>query len=420
MKRYLIIFVLFICSVAVLFGQEPKDDPNVMWTYKWTNFSTYPAVHPNGNVIIGDGSNGDVIEINGLTGELVRRIPIQTSDDIAISTDGTRLLINTQVIDYESLEVINDKVPNGLYKQFLNPRNDMIVMKMSMGIVTFDLNDNKITEYSIISNDYSTGAMKVSQDGKYLALGQRDFEDDEFNDYYTHFYLYDAQTMKLIRELEDVISEGRTIETIQFSENSKYVVYGQLHSNGSPKTTFFTCEPPFTKLEIRTETTSKDSFRGVDFIDNNYLYLSYIDGKSEDFYAVIYDIVNKKFIYNTDTYYSYYPLYNFKYNSIIIGGWASLSFDKILHGVGVQEPNNPIINLNVHYQSGLLKIRDYEPISQHITLSISDTLGNIVFNNPIIATNSIIEVPIVLPSGTYILQIQDGQNHHSQKFIVVN
>lgn len=426
MKRYLVLLVLLLCSAAVLFGQDPKDDPNVMWTYKWTNFSTYPAVHPNGNVIIGDGSNGDVIEINGLTGELVRRITIQTSSDIAISTDGTRLLINTQVIDYESLEVINDKVPNGLYKQFLNPRNDMIVMKMSMGIVTFDLNDNKITEYSIMSNDYSTEAMKVSNDGKYLALGQQDFEDDEFNNYHTHFYLYDAQTMQLIRELEDVDSEGRRIETIQFSENSKYVGYGQLHSNGAPKATFFTCEPPYKKWEIKTEKSMPFGFQGIDFINENYLYLSYILGSPDQFFAVIYDFTNDRVIYNTDVYYTYQPIFNKKYNNIVIYNYTlgilALDFNKILNNVSVKEPNKTLISFKVDYNNGILSISNYDFSSMNANIIVSDTLGNIIFNKPLQNTvySNTIEFPIVLLSGTYILQIQDGPNHHSQKFIVVN
>lgn len=419
MKRYLILLVLLLCSAVVLFGQEPEDDPNVMWTCKW-NFSTYPAVHPNGNILIGHRTYGDVIEINGLTGELVRRIAIPApTSSLVLSKDGSRMAVSGYIMDVETGEVIKAH-PRASSVRFLHPSNTKIVYELfnqkDTSWVVWDMEKDTYTNYKIPE---LVTAIEVSKDGKYFAVASKDMDEDIDYEYrHTHFYLYDAQTMKPIRQLEDVVSESRTIDAIQFSENSKYVGYGQ-PTGGVQKATFFTCEPPYRKWEIERENWLNGGAHGLGFIKDEFVYLSCIRGPLVQ-NSVIYDIQNDKIIYETEQYQSYYPLYNYKYNSIIIGGRVSLSFDKILQNVGVEEPPQPMKNLNIKYANGLLRIIDYETISPNITLSISDTLGNVLLNRTIVTTNSIIEIPLVLPAGTYILQIQDEPNYHSQKFIVVN
>ncbi len=423
MKRYLILLVLLLCSAVVLFGQEPEDDPNVMWTCKW-NFSTYPAVHPNGNILIGHRTYGDVIEINGLTGELVRRIDVAVSDYdpdfIDISNDGTRMVIARKVVDYATGKVISELPGTSKIIKFLHPSNNILLIRLysqqEYSFIKWNIDEGTSEGYKIAE---SVTAIEVSKDGKYFAVASKDMDEDIDYEYrHTHFYLYDAQTMKPIRQLEDVVSESRTIDAIQFSENSKYVGYGQ-PTGGVQKATFFTCEPPYRKWEIERENWLNGGAHGLGFIKDEFVYLSCIRGPLVQ-NSVIYDIQNDKIIYETEQYQSYYPLYNYKYNSIIIGGRVSLSFDKILQNVGVEEPPQPMKNLNIKYANGLLRIIDYETISPNITLSISDTLGNVLLNRTIVTTNSIIEIPLVLPAGTYILQIQDEPNYHSQKFIVVN
>jgi WD40 repeat protein len=419
MKRYLILIAVLILGTSSLYSQKPmEDDPNVMWTYGTTSFSTYPSVLPNGNVLIGDGNKGDVIELNGLTGELIRRIPIPKSPDyskyIELSQDGTRMIVEGCLIEYESGNVLRTDLQR-LHISFLHPSNSKVIFNYeNKSLRILDVNENSITDFNVLSQARSVTSMKVSNDGRFLAVGATDFEGEP----HTHFYLYNAQTMELIHELEDVPAEGRTIEFIQFSENAKYVGYGQ-KTVGIPKATFFTCELPYKKWEVQTEKSKPYGSHGICFINNDYVYLSYIRGTPNN-HSAIYDIINNKIIYETDLYHSYYPVFNPKYNNIVINGALALDFNKILNSVSVEEPKEPIQKFVTEYRKGILKITGFENISPNINLSINDLQGNIVFHNQVQIMNGRIEVTIPLPSGAYILRIQDGQNNFSSKFLVTN
>ncbi|MBX3043504.1 MAG: T9SS type A sorting domain-containing protein [Ignavibacteriae bacterium] len=420
MKRLLFLIAVLLIGTYSLSAQE---DPNVMWTYGQASFSTYPAIHLNGNVLIGDKGKGDVIELNGLTGELIRRIPVPVSDidpnQIAISKDGTRLTIAKKVVDYATGEVIAELPEITVLPKFLNPSNNILVLGIySQGQnswLVYNINDGTSTGYKI---PHLVTSIDVSNDGRFLAVASKETS-LPINEQRTHFYLYDAQTMQLIRELENVLAEGRTIEFIQFSENAKFVGYGQL-TGGTPKATFFSCESPYKKWEVKTEKSKPYGSHGICFINNDYVYLSYIRGAPNN-HSAIYDINNDKIIYETDLYHSYFPVFNQKYNNIVINGALALDFNKILNSVSVDESNEPIKKLVTDYRNGILKISGFESISPDIKLSINDIQGNVVFYKKIQTSlgNSIMEIPVQLPSGVYILQFKDGKNYHSGKFLVV-
>jgi len=416
-KMYLIA-VLVLIGTYPLFGQKPmEEDPNVMWTYGNASFSTYPAIHPNGNVLIGDKSKGDVIELNGLTGELIRRIPVPVSDidpnQIAISKDGTRLVIAKKVVDYLSGTIICDLPETTSKVKFLHPDNNQLVIRLynqnEFNWIVWNVNEKTSIGYKI--STFVT-SIEVSNDGKYLAVATLDSKTPE----HTHFYLYDAQTMEQIRELENVPAEGRTIEFIQFSENAKYVGYGQ-KTGGTPKATFFTCELPYKKWEIINPKTKNYGADGLGFIQDNYVYLSCIWGTPNN-NSAIYDIKNDKIIYETDLYHSYFPVFNPKYNNIVINGALALDFNKILNSVSVDEPNDLIAKFQTEYSKGNLTIKNYETTANSINITVNDLQGKVVFNRPIKSGSDILEISIKLQNGIYILQVQDGKQNYSQKFIV--
>ncbi|MCW5884297.1 MAG: T9SS type A sorting domain-containing protein [Candidatus Kapabacteria bacterium] len=417
MKHKMFLFaVLLLISTYSLSAQE---DPNVMWTYKDASFSTYPAVHPNGNVLIGDGSKGDVIELNGLTGELVRRIPLPApTSSLILSKDGSRLAASGYIIDVETGAVIKAH-PRAAAVRFLHPSNTKVIYTLfnqnDTSWVVWDMDNDTYKNYQI---PHLVTSIDVSNDGRFLAVASKETS-LPINEQRTHFYLYDAQTMQLIRELENVLAEGRTIEFIQFSENAKFVGYGQL-TGGTPKATFFSCESPYKKWEVKTEKSKPYGSHGICFINNDYVYLSYIRGAPNN-HSAIYDINNDKIIYETDLYHSYFPVFNQKYNNIVINGALALDFNKILNSVSVDESNEPIKKLVTDYRNGILKISGFESISPDIKLSINDIQGNVVFYKKIQTSlgNSIMEIPVQLPSGVYILQFKDGKNYHSGKFLVV-
>ncbi|GAB1371327.1 hypothetical protein MASR1M45_13890 [Candidatus Kapaibacterium sp.] len=394
----------------MLYAQE---DPNVMWTYKDASFSTYPAIHPNGNVLIGDRNKADVIELNGLTGELIRRISVPVSDidpnQIAISKDGTRLTIAKKVVDYATGEVIAELPEKTSKIKFLHPDNNQLVIRLynqkEYSWIVWNINEETSKGYKI--NTFVT-SIDVSNDGRFLAVASLDGETQE----HTHFYLYDAQTMKLIRELEDVPAEGRTIEFIQFSENAKYVGYGQL-TGGKPKATFFSCESPYQKWEFHN--SFGENFHSLGFINDEYVFMS---GQS------IRKIVNSDEIYFSNKYISNYPLYNSYYKSIMV--WdnskptlVALDFNKILNSVGINEPNDPIQKIITEYRKGILKISGIESILPIINLTINDIKGNLVYQNRINHIKDIIEIPVQLQNGVYLLHIQDMNKSHTAKFLVL-
>ncbi len=86
MKRYLIIFVLFMCSVTVLFGQT-EELPDTVWT-KFTYPNAVNAVKftPDGKYLASGGDDGVPRLWNAETGELVHEFPNQnfTITDIDI------------------------------------------------------------------------------------------------------------------------------------------------------------------------------------------------------------------------------------------------------------------------------------------------------------------------------------------------
>ncbi|GAB1372342.1 hypothetical protein MASR1M45_24040 [Candidatus Kapaibacterium sp.] len=223
--------------------------------------------------------------------------------------------------------------------------------------------------------------------------------------------------MKLIRELEDVPAEGRTIEFIQFSENAKYVGYGH-KSAGKSKATFFSCELPYKKVEFLREKLSPNGMQSLGFIQENFIYLSCMGYPSGN-YSIIYDINNDKIIYETDLYHSYFPVFNQKYNNIVINGALALNFNKILNSVSINEPNDLIQKFITEYRKGILKISGIESISPIINLTISDIKGNIVFQNGKNHIKDIIEIPVQLQNGVYLLHIQDVNKSHTAKFLVV-
>ncbi|GAB1372232.1 hypothetical protein MASR1M45_22940 [Candidatus Kapaibacterium sp.] len=401
----------------MLYAQE---DPNVMWTYKDASFTTYPAVHPNGNVLIGDGNKGDVIELNGLTGELVRRIPLPAPDLdpslIAISKDGSKMAASGYIIDVETGAVITAH-PRAAAVRFLHPSNSKVIYTLfnqkDTSWVVWDMENDTYKNYQI---PYLVTTIEVSSDGRFLAVASKETS-LPINDQRTHFYLYDAQTMQLIRELENVPAEGRTIEFIQFSENAKYVGYGQL-TGGKPKATFFTCLPPYKKWEINKSNQPPYGMRSIGFIKDAHALFCTND------YTFIWDINKELQIYQTSNYISYNPLYNTINNSIII--WdktsptlASLDFNKILNSVSINEPNDPIQKFITEYRKGILKISGIESILPIINLTINDIKGNIVFQNGINHIKDIIEIPVQLQNGVYLLHIQDGNKSHTAKFLVL-
>ncbi|MDT3741339.1 MAG: T9SS type A sorting domain-containing protein [Candidatus Kapabacteria bacterium] len=414
-------WVLTVTAAMLLFisGFAKSEPDEVLWRDSNTIYSSRPAVHPNGNVLIGD-RDGDVIEFNGLTGEIVRRIPITIPDKvyrIEISKDGTRLLIMGKVFDYITLNVIKSDLQKTSIKFYHPYNNKIIYVKNGYDVAIIDFELGEISSHHF---PHTITAHEVSLDGRFLAIACKDFIAEPGNQN-TFLYFYNPQTMKSIKDLENTPSTGRIIEFLQFSENSKYVGYGHV-SGGEPKATFFSCDPPYAKKEFGVQ--------GIGFIKDEYVFLSsYFNEKS---LGIIWDINSEKEIYRTELYSSLLPLYNKTNNTLVLDYLfledanqvvrqiTSLNLTKILTGVGVDNQKEHQSNFTTEYHKGILIINNYGSITGLINIEIIDIQGNIMYST-VISTNtnnSRIEIPVNLAKSVYILNLQDGKQEYSQKFIV--
>ena len=416
--------ILLTAILSFLFsaGARAQADSLVMWTNNEVQFHSMPAIHPNGNVLI--RSHYDILEIDGLTGEIIRNINVPftgyVSDWIDISKDGTRFVACRKIVNFETGEIIGELPEETAYVKFFHPDNNLLIYKINTlennrwFIMNIDQGNSIIVEN--LSN-YTT-AFEVSLDGRFLALATLENYDTE--DESTHFYLFDAQTMQFIKELEDYPANGRRIEYIQFSENAKYVGYG--HKNGHKKATYFTCEAPYQKWEY--------GFYNIGFINEEYIFL--FSSSVNYCYGVIRRISDNTDIYETNIYSSRIPLFNDNYNSIItdyfflsdpeqfIRCLNSLDFEKILSTVGVKDELDTNA-FRAEYSGGILTINGLESQSVEINLTINNIQGEVVFSQNIAAVHgSQISLSVSLPSGVYIARIRTGENNYSSKFIVVN
>ena len=415
-----LILLAAILSFLLSAGARAQADSLVMWTNNEVSFHSMPAIHPNGNVLI--RSHYDILEIDGLTGEIIRNINVPftgyVSDWIDISTDGTRFMACGCLVDYESGEVLRNDLPR-YHVLFKNPDSDKIIFnKSNKSIRIMNLNDNSYIDYNVLPAKRSVTAIEISDNGRFLALAQIDFDDEE----HTHFYLFDAQTMQFIKELEDYPANGRRIEYIQFSENAKYVSYGLNHS-GSPKAAIFLTETPYSGWILKTETTPPKGFYGLGMIGDKYVFATSAIGN--DFHSIIWDIDNEKEIYFSSEYGSSNPLYNYAAKNIIVHDngnrtIVALDFEKILSTVGVKDEVDTNA-FRAEYSGGILTINGLESQSVEINLTINNIQGEVVFSQNIAAVQgSQISLPVSLPSGVYIARIRTGENNYSSKFIVVN
>ena len=395
--------ILLAAILSFLFsaGARAQADSLVMWTNNEVQFHSMPAIHPNGNVLI--RSHYDILEIDGLTGKIMRNINVPftgiVSDWIDISKDGTRFVACRKIVNFETGEIIGELPEETAIVKFLHTDNSKIIYapfnQAEYNFFVWDIETGESESFDIGKKLIT--ALEVSNNGKFFALAtlETGYDDEE----HTHFYLFDAQTMQFIKELEDYPANGRTIEYIQFSENAKYVGYG--HKNGHKKATYFTCEAPYQKWEY--------GFYNIGFINEEYIFL--FSSSVNYCYGVIRRISDNTDIYETNIYSSRIPLFNDNYNSIItdyfflsdpeqfIRCLNSLDFEKILSTVSVKDELDTNA-FRAEYSGGILTINGLESQSVEINLTINNIQGEVVFSQNIAAVHgSQISLPVSLPSG---------------------
>jgi hypothetical protein len=70
MKKSFVLLLVFFLSVSFAYSQHLVNT-DTLWTYGPAKFTSYPAVHPNGNVLVHDIVAQDVVESHEICGKVV-------------------------------------------------------------------------------------------------------------------------------------------------------------------------------------------------------------------------------------------------------------------------------------------------------------------------------------------------------------
>jgi WD40 repeat protein len=385
-------------------------DPNILWVADSTigRIDGF-AVHPNGNIF---AYQGNIInEINGADGKLIRKfnIPNKSISSIDISRDGKYLATAYDgVIITDLITLKSDTVGTGNRATF-NSNSNKIAFRLAKGdqsIVILDLNSR---ERSYIKTEELIHKIAFSPDGRFLATGGSG--EDIFGKSYVSLKLWDANTLKLIKELEKMDNVNFNFYRIEFSSNSKLVAY--LPYNG--ELSIFNTES--TKL-YRKYGMENQTIQGIGkfcFLNDSLITFSSIEPST-----LIWNYDKDERAYNIVNFNSTRGIeYSIELDAIILGTTSKLyaySLNSIM--TSVQEDVNQT-TINAMYSKGTLIIKGIVSVGNTVNLQIIDINGKLIKDLNLPNTGSEISIPVSLNSGAYIIHLKDGNKEFSSKFLVI-
>ncbi|HRP02389.1 MAG TPA: T9SS type A sorting domain-containing protein [Candidatus Kapabacteria bacterium] len=421
MKQILFLFIVLLIGTYTLYGQKIADeDPYLLWATKtWYNRF---IIHPNGNII---ASRGAVIsELDGNTGEVIKSFPqfVHTSVEyMCVSKDGKILgagFGNIILYDLKEDTVIGGvSETNGLFEFF--PDNKRFLARTTYGgdsnLMIYNL-DTK--EKLIFGIHYLPTSIATSPDGKYFATGGsgrkgKDWKGDYI--YYTYLTLWDAQTLKPIKEL-DKFEGNLEVRSIKFSPDGKYVGF-QISSYYL----YLYKLDDLALFKFYDENFIEFGVSGFCFIGNDYIITrtgSSIFGELRKLTLInLLSDMKIKTINSGKGGPKPITEKNQSKNSLIDASGQLFSFDLNKMLTSTEEPfkHNTFL---VSFLKDTLILSDINSISNQITITISDISGRVIrkFNSP--SKDSELQIPLKLNIGTYLIHIQDGNKEYSSKFLV--
>jgi len=393
-------------------------DPNILWVADSTigRIDGF-AVHPNGNVFAYYKSK--IYEIDGSNGKLIKVLPVTIDSEefssIDISSDGSKLAVSWNqivIIDLQNYSTINFKraslvkfVPNSSKIIYSGLGSQPGTTGSDSSIVILDL---ETQQRSYIKTEELIQKIAFSPDGRFLATGGSG--KDVFGKSYVTLKLWDANTLKLIKELEKMDNVSFNFERIEFTNNSKIV--GFLPLNG--QVSFFDTETTSLYRKYDQNVYPFKRFGRFCFIKDSLITFTSITGPG----TFLLNNYEEKF-YKVGDYLAQSGLnYSNKLDAIIIGTTSRLyaySLNRII--TSVQDDANQI-TINANYSKGTLIIKGIQSVGNKVNIEIFDINGKMV---RLIKSQSIgneIRLQLILPRGTYLLNITEGQNQYSAKFLV--
>ncbi|MCX6148751.1 MAG: T9SS type A sorting domain-containing protein [Candidatus Kapabacteria bacterium] len=419
MKLLFSLFALLLLSSFSLFSQNPNADTDLVWKFYPEGTISQMKLSPD-NAVLVYGIQADTMFyfLNTETGSLIKSIRVKHGLDAnAIAFSENYLAIGG---NYNS--------KNDIYVDIYNNKT---------GDYLFSLTDSNLA----FPTYYSFKNLCFSPDGKYL-LANIDSNTNKLNSYVNKLYLWDLETKKVVKKIENVSFAGGII-----SKDSKYIA---VRYNG--KVGIF---------DYNTFKLIKTLEHGINNLcfspDGKYLATCASDG-----YIKIWDINNdftlwKEYKYQRDPF-----LRHIKFSSdskyIVSGGGGEcqttiwdINVNKLIYEFGDLSGGSAGIEIsgdNKYIYSAKEKISKFHlfketdivsefinktiypnPSKQFFTLPISNSfqvevkvinnLGQIIFSN---TYNNIINNQITINcqnwvNGTYIIQVNTGNIIQTYKLL---
>ena len=392
-------------------------DPNILWVADSTigRIDGF-AVHPNGNVFAYFKSK--IYEIDGSNGNLIRELPKFSEslkyESIAVSKNGRYLATcydEVTMVDLQNnyshliigngnkVEFTHDSKKiayvNSTQIQSLHD-SIVVILDIETGIRTFLKTEEMITKIAF------------SPDGRFLATGGSG--QDVFGKSYTSLKLWDANTLKLIKELEKMENTNFNFYRIEFSNNNKLVAY--LPYNG--EVSIFSTESSNLYRKFGVGNQPIQGIGKFCFLNDSLITFSSIEPST-----LIWNYVKDERAYNIANFNSTRGIeYSIELDAIILGTTSKLyaySLNSIM--TSVQEDANQT-TINAIYSKGTLTVKDIHSIGNQVNIEIFDINGKLIRKFDIQPNGSELKVPLILQKGTYLLNINEGQNHYTTKFLV--
>ncbi len=407
--------VLLLSNYFVGWAVEP--DPRILWVADSSmgRIDGF-AVHPNGNIFAYNGSI--IFEIDGSNGKLIRILPKFSEkvkiSSIDISDDGKYLATSYDGVTIIDLSDLSSKTfGNGNRVTFV-PNSNKIAYRASTNppettghdssIVILDLTTQ---ERSYIKTEELIHKISFSPDGRFFATGGTG---KLYGNFYTSLKLWDAKTLKLIKEL-DRFDNDYQIPKIEFSPSSKMIAF--FGNMGLPifSTETYTKIKEYTKSSLGVEISRfsyiNDEFIGIQSKKTSIMRLS--DDHRIDLIEFPYrgflmeSSSNKKILFAGTGY------------LIESGSLIAWDLEKVFSNV-----ENPVeqITIGAEYQKGIILISGINVTNNSVNLEIFDINGKLIHQLKVELNGTELRIPIVLVKGTYLLNLTDGNKKYSSKFLV--
>jgi WD40 repeat protein len=365
------------------------------------------------NILV--AANGGITELNSQDGKVVRSFPFIISGN-DLSPDGNLILMSgsdTKIFDFNTLEE-KYVILKSTNAKFLD-NNTVIYRTVGENIIAkYDLKTKEKKE--ITPPNGGITAVATSPNGKYIAYAT--YEKNNTTDSRAYLYLLDAETMQGLGEISNWDSQGKQIENISFSPNSKKCRI--LSYSSSIPITIFDVEN-YKLLQKYNQDEISNHLFSIDFIDNEHILLRGGFSK-KDATTQIQKISNKEVVYDGPIFINQFAFNQLNYNLYCsyeynrenyIGKTFCFDINKIITGI-------PQINpFNIRYGNKKLYINcNKKPINQ---ISIMSIEGREIFRQNyeiLISNNNQLEIPLFLSNGLYLIKITSGNENFIHKLLI--